>query len=161
MATPGTQGTPAAAPTAGRAPVQHAAVAVGALFLVVGVLGFVPGITSDYGAMTFAGHDSGAALFGVFAVSALHNAVHLLFGVLGVALSGTFNGARGYLVIGGLVYAVLAVYGALIDLHSAANVVPVNTADNWLHLGLAAAMIGLGAVLGRTGHAPRDRRYVS
>lgn len=93
MATPGSQGTAAAAPTAGRAPVQHAAVAVGAVFLLVGVLGFVPGITTRFDTLTFAGHHSEAALFGVFAVSGLHNAVHLVFGVLGPVFSGTYNGA--------------------------------------------------------------------
>lgn len=158
MATPGTQGTPAAAPTAGRAAVQHAAVAVGAVFLVVGVLGFVPGITTNYDQLAFAGHHSGAQLFGIFAVSALHNALHLLFGVLGIALSGTFNGARGFLIGGGVVYLALWAYGLAIDHDSAANVVPVNTADNWLHLVLAIGMVALGLLLGRV-NAPRDRRH--
>jgi hypothetical protein len=154
MAVPGDQGTPAAAPTAGRAPVQWAAAAVGAVFLLVGVLGFIPGATTDYHMLTFAGHHSEAKLFGLFNVSVLHNAVHVLFGVLGLALSGTFNAARAYLVGGGVVYAVLWVYGLLIDRDSAANFVPVNNADNWLHLGLALAMLALGIVLGRKGRAP-------
>jgi uncharacterized protein DUF4383 len=150
MATPGSQGTPAAAPGWGRAPVQHAAVVVGAIFLLVGALGFVPGVTARSDTLTFAGHRSEAALFGVFAVSGLHNAVHLLFGVLGPALSSTFNGARAYLVGGGVVYAALGVYGILVYRDSSANVLPVNTADNWLHLGLAVVMVGSGLILGRT-----------
>ncbi|MGE2729526.1 DUF4383 domain-containing protein [Mycolicibacterium vaccae] len=159
MATPGTQGTPVAAPTALRAPIQHASVAVGALFLVVGVLGFVPGITTNYGEMSFAGHHSGAALLGVFAVSALHNAVHLLFGVLGVALSGTYNGARGYLLFGAVAYALLAVYGFVVPSDSTANVVPMNTADNWLHVALALGMIVPLLVWGRTAGLAHDRRH--
>ncbi|MGV0722578.1 DUF4383 domain-containing protein [Mycolicibacterium elephantis] len=160
MATPGTQGSPAAAPTAGRAPVQWAAIAVGGIFLLVGVLGFIPGVTTDYDMLTFAGHHSEAALLGVFNVSVLHNIVHLLFGVLGLALSGTFNGARGFLLGGGVVYALLWLYGLIIDFDSAANFVPLNTADNWLHLGLAGGMLALGLVLGRTRHAPDDNRHV-
>jgi hypothetical protein len=74
----------------------------------------------------------------------------LAFGVAGIALARTFNGARSYLIGGGVVYLVLFVYGLVIDHHSSANFVPVNDADNWLHLGLAVAMIGLGAALGRT-----------
>ena len=160
MATPGTQGSPSAAPTAGRAPVQYASIVVGAVFLLVGILGFIPGITTNYDALTFAGHHSEAKLLGLFNVSGLHNVVHLLFGVLGLALARTFTGARNFLVGGGIVYALLFVYGLVIDHHSAANFIPVNTADNWLHLGLAVGMIGLGLALGRTGNAPSDIRHV-
>ena len=138
---------------------QWAAIGVGVTFLLVGVLGFIPGVTTNYDALTFAGHQSEALLFGLFNVSVLHNIVHLLFGVLGVALSGTFNAARGYLIGGGIVYAVLCLYGAVIDHESQANFVPLNTADNWLHLVLAVGMIGLGLVLGRTGDAPDSRRH--
>ena len=63
--------------------VQGAAVLVGAAFLVFGVLGFIPGVTTHYDQLQWAGHHSGAKLFGVFAVSGLHNVVHLVFGVLG------------------------------------------------------------------------------
>ncbi|MEU3273116.1 DUF4383 domain-containing protein [Saccharomonospora sp. NPDC006951] len=124
---------------------------VAALFLVVGILGFVPGVTTNYDSLTFAGHHSGALLLGVFAVSVLHNIVHLLFGVAGFVLARTAGGARGYLIGGGVVYAVLWLYGLLIGHDSAANFVPLNTADNWLHLGLAVLMIGLGLVLGTRG----------
>jgi hypothetical protein len=133
-----------------RAPVQKAALAVGAVFLVVGLLGFVPGITSNYDQLTFAGHHSDAALLGIFNVSVLHNLVHLAFGVAGIVLARTFNSARSYLIGGGVVYLLLFVYGLVINHDSSANFVPVNNADNWLHLGLAVAMIALGAALGRT-----------
>ena len=133
-----------------RTPVQKAALAVGAVFLVVGLLGFVPGITTHYEQLTFAGHHSDAALLGIFNVSVLHNLVHLAFGVAGMALARTFNGARSYLIGGGIVYLVLFIYGLVIDHDSSANFVPVNDADNWLHLGLAVAMIALGVALGRT-----------
>jgi hypothetical protein len=135
------------------APVQKAAFGVGAVFLLVGILGFVPGITSNFDQLTFAGHHSEAALLGLFNVSVLHNIVHLLFGLAGVALARTFDGARSYLVGGGVVYLLLFIYGLVIDHDSSANFVPVNDADNWLHLILAIAMIGLGVALGRT----RDR----
>lgn len=128
---------------------QKIAAAVGAVFLLVGILGFVPGITTDYGDMTFAGHDSGAQLLGIFGVSILHNLVHLLFGVAGLALARTWSGARAFLVGGGAIYLVLWLYGLLIDLNSNANFVPVNDADNWLHLALGLAMVALGLALGR------------
>ena len=129
---------------------QKAAAAVGAVFLLVGILGFVPGITSNYGSMTFAGHESGAELLGIFEVSILHNLVHVLFGVAGLAMARTWSGARSFLIGGGAIYLVLWLYGVLIDLSSSANFVPVNDADNWLHLVLGLAMVALGLLLGRS-----------
>ncbi|MFC7929243.1 DUF4383 domain-containing protein [Streptomyces cinereoruber] len=139
-----------------RTPVQQAALAVGAVFLLVGVLGFVPGITTHYDTMEFAAHHSEAKLLGIFQVSVLHNIVHLLFGVAGLALARSAGTARNYLVVGGAVYLVLWLYGMFIDHDSAANFVPVNTADNWLHFFLGIGMIALGFLLGR-GTAGRAR----
>ena len=134
---------------ASRTPVQIAASVVGAVFLLVGVLGFVPGITTNYDELAFAGHESGALLLGVFMVSVLHNVVHLLFGVAGLALSRTWDGARSFLIGGGVVYLVLWIYGLLTDDASAANFVPLNTADDWLHFVLGLGMIGAGVALSR------------
>jgi hypothetical protein len=129
--------------------VQTAALVVGAVFLVVGVLGFIPGITTDYDTMTFGGHDSEAMLLGIFQVSVLHNIVHLLFGAAGVLAARTFSGARAFLIGGGIAYAVLWIYGLVIDQESTANFVPMNTADNWLHLIIAVGIIAVGLLLGR------------
>jgi Domain of unknown function (DUF4383) len=135
--------------TTARTPVQQAAFLVGVVFLVVGVAGFIPGITTHYGDMTFAGHDSMAKLLGIFMVSVLHNIVHLLFGIAGIALAKTAAGAKQYLIVGGVIYLVLWIYGLVIDKTSSANFVPINTADNWLHLVLGVGMIALGFLLGR------------
>jgi hypothetical protein len=130
-------------------PLRTAALVVGATFLLVGVLGFIPGITSDYDTMEFAGHESEAKLLGIFQVSILHNIVHLLFGLAGVAMAKTANGARTFLIGGGAIYLVLWIYGLLIDKASSANFVPLNTADDWLHFVLGVAMIALGVILGK------------
>jgi hypothetical protein len=132
-----------------RRPVQTAALAVSAVFVLVGILGFVPGVTTNFDQLSFAGHTSEALLLGLFQVSVLHNIVHLLFGVVGFLLARTVPGARNFLIFGGVVYAVLWVYGLVINQDSAANFVPVNSADNWLHLILAIAMIALGVLLTR------------
>lgn len=132
-----------------RRPVQIVAAVFGVVFLLVGVLGFIPGVTTNYDQLQFAGHESGALLLGLFAVSVPHNIVHLLFGIAGLALARRPDSARNYLVHGGIVYAVLWIYGLVIDHGSDANFVPLNTADNWLHLVLAVAMIALGVLLGR------------
>jgi len=128
---------------------QTGAWVAGAAFLLVGILGFIPGITSNYDDMTFAGNDSGAELFGIFQVSVLHNIVHLLFGVLGLWAARTWATARGFLIAAGAVYLVLFVYGMVVDRASDANFVPVNAADDWLHLALGAAMLAIGLLSGR------------
>jgi len=138
-----------------RALVQTAALAVGAVFLLVGILGFIPGITTDYDLMTFAGHESGAKLLAIFEVSILHNLVHVLFGIAGLAMARTVSNARLYLIGGGAVYLVLWLYGLVIDHDSAANFVPVNGADNWLHLFLGLGMIALGLLTTRRAASAR------
>ncbi|MBV1939034.1 DUF4383 domain-containing protein [Streptomyces sp. BV286] len=135
--------------TATKTPVQQAAFLVGAVFLLVGILGFVPGITTDFGTMEFASHDSGAELLGIFQVSVLHNLVHLAFGVAGLVLARSASGANTFLLAGGAVYLVLWLYGLIIDNHSAANFVPLNTADDWLHFVLGVGMIALAVLLTR------------
>jgi hypothetical protein len=135
--------------------VQKAAAIVGVVFLLVGVLGFIPGITTNFGDLSFAGHQSDARLFGLFQVSILHDIVHLLFGIAGLAMARTAAQARTYLVYGGVIYLVLFVYGLIVGQESAANFVPVNTADDFLHLILGIGMIGLGLAL------TRDRRGVA
>lgn len=136
--------------THARTPVQQAALLVGAVFLLVGILGFIPGITTDYDAMEFASHDSGAELLGIFQVSVLHNLVHLAFGAAGVAMARTASAARAFLLVGGAVYLVLWLYGLIIDHGSDANFVPVNRADDWLHFVLGIGMIALGVLLSRS-----------
>ena len=134
-----------------RTPVQSLAMLVGATFLLVGVLGFIPGITTHYGDMSFAGHDSGAQLLGIFQVSILHNIVHLLFGVVGIMLAKAPESARTFLLGGGVVYLALWLLGIV----GGGDWIPVDTADNWLHFVLGLGMIGLGFVTGRatTRHA--------
>ena len=143
---------PAASTRAFREPVRLTAAVVGAVFLVVGILGFVPGVTTSYDDLMFAGHESGAELLGIFQVSILHNIVHLLFGVAGLVLARMAGTARAYLLGGGVIYLLLWIYGLVVDKPSQANFVPLNTADDWLHLGLGIAMVGLGLLL-----SPRSR----
>ena len=133
-----------------RYPVQVVALLAGAVFLLVGVLGFVPGITTSYSDLSLAGRQSQAQLLGLFQISVLHNLVHALFGVAGLLAARTVSGARGFLLGAGAIYLVLTVYGFAIGSSSPANFVPVNAADNLLHLGLGVGMLAAGFVLGKT-----------
>jgi hypothetical protein len=125
--------------------VQSIAALAGVVFLLAGLLGFVPGITTGYGRMSFAGESSRAQLLGVFQVSILLNLVHLLIGVAGLVLAKTAAGARTFLVGGGAVYLVLWVVGLV----GALGWLPANGADNWLHFAFGAVLVGLGVAARR------------
>ena len=121
--------------------VQGAAVLIAAAFLVFGVLGFIPGVTTHLDQLQWAGHHSGAKVFGMFAVSGLHNIVHVAFGLIGFIFARTYAASRAYLLAGGVAYLALWIYGLFMDQGSALNILTLNNADNWLHLGLGAAMV--------------------
>jgi hypothetical protein len=124
--------------------------------MLVGIAGFIPGLTTNYDTLQFAGHHSEAMLMGNFQVSALHNTVHLLYDITGLALARPATNARHYLLWGGLVYLVLWLYGLFIGHESPANIVPLNTADNWLHLGLGVTMVALSVLPRRPGRTTAD-----
>jgi len=122
-----------------RTPVQNVARLVGIVFLLVGIAGFIPGITTNlYDGLNFAGDGGDAKLLGLFQVSVLHNIVHGLFAV-GIFMAATYEGAKKYLYGSGIVYIVLFLIGII----GAGDWVPINSADNWLHIGLAIGLIAL------------------
>jgi ABC-type transport system involved in multi-copper enzyme maturation permease subunit len=131
-----------------RTPIQLAATLVGLSFLVAGIGGFIPGITTHAGDIALYGHESPAMLLGIFQVSVLHNIIHLVFGLAGLVLARA--SAKTYLVGGGIIYLVTWLYGAAIGPASSLNFVPLDDADNWLHLGAGAGMAALGLALGKT-----------
>jgi hypothetical protein len=131
-----------------RTALQKAALIVGVVFVITGIAGFIPGITENAPG-DFMGENSPASLLHVFQTGILHDLVHLVFGVAGIVLSRTWDGARNYLIAGGVVYLVLWLVGML----SAMDWLPADVTDHWLHFVLGLGMIGLGFVLAR----PRER----
>lgn len=148
--------SPKKLPARRESPAQITALIYGIVFLIVGMAGFIPGLTPNFESMSFGSPHSDAMLLGVFQVSILHNIVHLLYGILGLAFSRRQGGARVYLLVGGIVYLVLWVYGLIVDKESMANFVPLNSADDWLHLVLGVTMVGL-AVLFRRSRVETDK----
>jgi hypothetical protein len=114
----------------------------GIAFLLVGIAGFIPGITTNYDDMGFMSDSSDAEIFGLFQTSVLHNLVHLAFGVAGLAMSRRWSSARKYLLWSGVIYLVLFVYGLFVggrEDEKWINFIPVNNEDDVLHL-----LLGLG-----------------
>jgi hypothetical protein len=117
------------------------ALVFGIVFLLIGVLGFVPALTP------------GGALLGLFMVNGLHSIVHLLFGVLGIAAA-LMGMERLYNRAAGVIYLLLGVLGlipALVPNGLLLGLVMINPADNVLHL-------VIGAVLAYVGFAVQTRR---
>ena len=138
-----------------RTMIQKAAVLVGVIFLLVGIAGFIPGITTNYDELTSFDHE-GAKVVGLIGVNILENIVHLLYGIAGLALAATYAGSRAYFIGGGLIYLVVFLYGLIIDKDSSANILGLNDASDWLHLLLGVVMIAIGVVLGRE-YVARER----
>ncbi len=130
-------------------PAQSVALRAGLVLGSLGVLGFIPAVTTNDAGMSFAGPGSSAELIGVFQVSILHNLAHLLLGLAGVAFARTASGARRYLIGAGVVCLVLWVLG----IANAGRWIPVNAADDWLHLALGVGLLGLGLATSGSSHA--------
>lgn len=127
--------------------VQNGLNAVSWIFLLMGVMGFIPAFTPGFSGIAFAGPDSTAELFGVFAVSVLSNLIHLLYGVVGLIMSWMAKFARRTLLGGGVFFTVLGLYGLIVDMANAGDFLPSTWATGLLHLGLGVLMIVLGFVL--------------
>ncbi|RAV13960.1 DUF4383 domain-containing protein [Mycolicibacterium sp. GF69] len=129
--------------------VQAAALFVGPVLIVLGVLGFLPGITHDFDRLAWFGHESGARLVGAFAVSGLQNTVNVVIGALGLVLARSYAAARAYFLGGGLVYAALWTH-ALIAAHDFAP----------MPFAFAVIMIILGLTLAGQRDPTRRRRRI-
>ena len=116
---------------------QKLAGVFGVIFIVVALLGFI-----TPGGMAMATATDTGLLLGMFPVNLLHNIVHLLFGIWGLAASRSWGGSKSYFTIAGAIYAVLTCVGFLSP--SGFGLVPLGGNDIWLHAVLAIAMLGIG-----------------
>lgn len=114
---------------------KKAALATGIVFLLIGILGFVPGITTS----------DTHLLLGIFRVDAAHNLVHIISGIAFLAASSRNDYSSLLFKIMGIVYALVTVLGFLVGSGNAIlGLIHVNTADNFLHLVLAVAFLYFG-----------------
>jgi hypothetical protein len=135
-----------------RTPAQIYALVFGITLLVAGIAGFFA--DSSFG-------DLGSGVQGddliVFEVNGWHNLVHIASGALGLALMGTAAGARAYALGFGAVYLVVTIWG-FIDGNDILGVLPVNAADNWLHVAIAVTGILAGLASDPRRHPDRSAR---
>jgi hypothetical protein len=127
---------------------RNFALIYGIAFLLVGVLGFVPGVNQahvDHTGLVVTGPGHGM-LLGLFHVNLLHNLVHVVFGGWGLVASRSFSAARLYARGVAVIYALLAVCGLIPGLNTMFGLVPIEGNDVWLHLLLAAVAAYFGFV---------------
>ena len=112
---------------------KQVAMVIGVVFILIGLLGFIPGVT----------HDS--MLFGLFKVDALHNVVHLLSGavLLYASMAGASQAKTGLQVIG-VVYALVAILGFFVGDGKVLGFLVNNANDTYLHLVLALVILYFG-----------------
>jgi hypothetical protein len=115
-------------------PVQRFAQVFGAVYVLVGLLGF-----AFTGFANFAGTSDDKLL--LFGVNPLHNIIHLAVGALWLASSRSESSARAVSILIGAVYLVVGILGLFINGSSDLNLLNLNQPDNALHL--ASAALGL------------------
>jgi hypothetical protein len=120
--------------------VKTAAILFGIVFLAIGILGFVPSVTTtDANGMPM--------LLGIFHVNPLHNIVHLASGVVALfcGMSGV-GASRTYFRIFGIVYLVVAILGFYPGGTMILGMLSNNPAVTWLHVAIAVVSLYLGFV---------------
>jgi multisubunit Na+/H+ antiporter MnhG subunit len=142
-------------------PAQMYCLAIGATLLLVGLLGFIADATFDTAASgvdseggNANGNLQGDSFLG-FEVNGWHNIVHILSGVFLLASFRKRAAAKGAATAFGVVYLIVAIIG-LIDGNDVLGFIPVNGADNVLHLVLGALGIASGLASKATYDDHRD-----
>ena len=124
------------------------AVIFGAVYLVVGLLGFA--VT---GGVSFLATEGGL-LLGIFMVNPAHNVAHLLIGAaLLVSGLASVRAAKGANTVVGAAYLLLGIVGFFL-VGTAANVLALNTFDHFLHLASALVLLAVGLSADRSAERP-------
>jgi hypothetical protein len=136
--------------TADRTPAQLYALVFGATLLLVGIVGFIADSSFETGSNV-----QGSDLI-IFEVNGWHNIVHILSGLVGLALWRNARTARMYALGFGVLYLLVTIWG-FVDGNSVLALIPVDAADNLLHLAIAALGI-LAGLASREDRAPARTR---
>jgi hypothetical protein len=120
----------------------------GIIFLVVGIGGFIPGLTQPHDHPNLAVEAASGMELGLFPVNVLHNLVHIAFGIWGLIAARSMSAARGYAQVVAIAYAVLTILGLIPATNTTFGLVPIYGHDIWLH----ALLAGVAAYFGFVRH---------
>jgi hypothetical protein len=129
-----------------RTPAQLYALTFGAVLLLVGILGFIA--DASFGS----GSDVSGDDFIIFEVNGWHNIVHILSGLAGLALWRRADTARAFALGFGGIYLAVTIWGFITG-DNVLWLIPVDTADNFLHL-----VISLTGIAAGLASSPRRRQ---
>src|SRR5918998_3053053 len=118
-----------------RTPAQWYCLLAGLSLLLAGILGFIVDSSFDTGDGI-----QGGELLSIFEVNGIHNLIHLASGLVLLAASPKRASAKTVAIAFGLVYGIVTIIG-LIDGETVLGLIPVNPADNILHIALS--LLGL------------------
>jgi hypothetical protein len=116
----------------------------GIVFLVVGVGGFIPGVTQPHDHPNLAVEAASGMELGLFPVNALHNLVHILFGAWGLLAARSLDGSRTYARVVAIAYLLLTILGLIPATNTTFGLVPIYGHDIWLHALLAGVALYFG-----------------
>jgi hypothetical protein len=122
------------------------ALVYGIAFTIAGLGGFVPGLNQmQAGDPNLHVHGPGHGyLLGLFHVNVLHSLVHVLFGVMGLAMARSWDSARLYARIVAVGYGLLTIMGLVPALNTVFGLIPIHGHDGWLHAAIAAVSAYFG-----------------
>jgi hypothetical protein len=112
----------------------------GAIYVAVGLLGFIRPLTDAPGDGLV--HSHTANLLGIFSINWFHNVAHIAIGALGLAAAGRTSTSRLYARAIGVAYAGLFVIGLFTG--NFLDILPLNAPDNVLHLASAVVALAIG-----------------
>lgn len=128
---------------------RYFAMAVGVIYVLAGLLGFAPRITTlpPIGAPHLVVDAGYGYLLGLFPINILHNVVHLAVGAWGLGAYRSYTSSRNFLRGLAVFYAVLTVLGLFPLLNTMFGLIPIFGHDIWLHAltAIGAAYFGFKA----------------
>ncbi|HYF59767.1 MAG TPA: DUF4383 domain-containing protein [Burkholderiaceae bacterium] len=112
----------------------------GVVFLLVGIAGSIPGMTSPHDHPDVVVGTGLGLLFGLFPVNVIHNIIHAAFGAWGILASRDRGWSRTYAKSVAIIYALLTVFGLIAAgrIYTTFGLAPLYGHDVWLHAALAA-----------------------
>ena len=131
-------------------PGQYFALGLGIVFLLIGIMGFIPALVTEPRVSAEAANlgvaNGYGYLMGLFPINVLHNIVHITFGLAGILTSISLGSARLYSGIVGLSYGLLAVMGLFPATSSTLGLIPIFGNDVWLHVLISASATYFGFI---------------
>jgi hypothetical protein len=112
---------------------------LGIVFVIVGIGGFVPGLTQPHVHPNLTVTASAGLVLGLFPVNVVHNAVHIAFGIWGIIAARSLSNSINYARVVAVAYALLAVLGLIPATNTTFGLVPIYGHDIWLHAAIAIA----------------------